>query len=97
MTGDLRLDAFREEEKGLEAAVRGVEGTCPIETGLHSEKKTAPLRKAPGKMVPSGRARWGMLTGRKRKEYSVMRSGSRRFCQVLEGPGWGLGISEAWQ
>ena len=84
-------------KKGLEAAVRDVEGTCPIETALHSEKKTAPLRKTPGKMVSSGRARWGMLTGRKRKEYSVMRPGSRRFYQVLEGPVRGLGTSEAWQ
>ena len=82
-------------EKGREAAVRD-EGPAPSRLG-YTERRKQHLRKTPGKMVSLGRGRGGVFTGRKRKKYSEMRSGSRRFCQVLEGPVWGLGISEAWQ
>lgn len=30
MTGDLKLDVLGRREKGLEAAVRDEQGTCPI-------------------------------------------------------------------
>lgn len=78
---------FQEEGKGPGGCSERP-GPALSELRLH-RKKTAPPEDS-GKMVSLGRARWGVLTGRKK---GIFRDEVRkqRFCQVLEGPSVGFG------